>query len=272
MDRITEQQSIHRNLEKKSTAELVSAINSEDKKVAAEIEKSRSEITDLINVIVGKLEDGGRLFYVGAGSGGRLAVLDVIELPTTYGIPKGMINVILAGGVEHLVEALEEEEDNTAEGWLELKNRHVNQDDVVVGISASGTTPFVLETLKKCREEGILTGCIVSNPNSPIANYSDYPIEVITGPEFVTGSTRMKCGTAQKMILDMISTTTMIRLNRVQDTSMIHVALINNKITDRAVKILMKNTGIEDYEKAKAILLKHGSVDKAQKAQSVPNK
>lgn len=267
MDRITEQQSIHRNLETKSSAELVAAINSEDKKVALEIEKSLPKIADLIEVIVSKLERGGRLFYVGAGSGGRLAVLDVIELPTTYGIPKGMINVILAGGVEHLAEALEEEEDNIIDGWLELKKNQVSRGDVIIGISASGTTPFVLETLKKCKEEGIVTGCIVSNPDSAIASYSDYPIEVITGPEFVTGSTRMKCGTAQKMIFDMISTTAMIRLNRVQDTSMIHVALINDKITDRAVKILMKNTGIENYEDAKALLLKHGSVDKAQKAQ-----
>lgn len=267
MDRITEQQSIHRDLEKKSTAELVSAINSEDKKIALEIEKSLPKIVDLIEVITSKLEQGGRLFYVGAGSGGRLAVLDAIELPTTYGVPKGMINVVLAGGVEHLIEALEGEEDNRVAGWLELEKHHVSQNDIVVGISASGTTPFVLETLKKCKENDIVTGCIVSNPNSPIATYSDYRIEVITGPEFVTGSTRMKCGTAQKMIFDMISTTTMIRLNRVQDTSMVHVALINDKITDRAVKILMKNTGIQDYEKAKAILLEHGSVDKAQKVQ-----
>lgn len=273
MDRITEQQSKHRNLEQKSTAELVAAINSEDKKVAVEIEKTLPRIVDLIDVIVNKLEKGGRLFYVGAGSGGRLAVLDVIELPTTYGIPKGVFNVILAGGVDHLVEALEEEEDNTTEGWHELKEKQVHPNDIVIGISASGTTPFVLETLKKCKEEGIATGCIVSNPKSPIASYSDYPVEVVTGPEFVTGSTRMKCGTAQKMIFDMISTTTMIRLNRVQDTSMIHVALINDKITDRAVKILMKNTGIENYGDAKALLLKHGSVDKAQKAQqSFPHK
>ena len=264
MDRITEQPSLNRHLETKSIDELVSAINEEDKKVALAIEKALPQASKLIHAIVEKLEAGGRMFYIGAGSGGRLSVLDVIELPTTYGLPKGIINVILAGGVDHLVEALEEKEDDTEAGWSELQNRQISNRDIVIGISASGTTPFVLEALKKCRDNGIVTGCIVSNPDSPIAAASDLPVEVITGPEFITGSTRMKCGTAQKMLFDMISTTTMIRLGRVEDNNMVHVALINDKITDRAVKMLMKNAKIEDYDRAKALLLEHGSVKKAQ--------
>lgn len=264
MDRITEQPSLNRHLETKSIDELVSAINEEDKKVALAIEKALPQVSKLIHAIVEQLEAGGRMFYIGAGSGGRLSVLDVIELPTTYGLPKGIINVILAGGVDHLVEALEEKEDDTEAGWSELQNRQISNRDIVIGISASGTTPFVLEALKKCRDNGIVTGCIVSNPDSPIAAASDLPVEVITGPEFITGSTRMKCGTAQKMLFDMISTTTMIRLGRVEDNNMVHVALINDKITDRAVKMLMKNAKIEDYDRAKALLLEHGSVKKAQ--------
>jgi len=266
MDRITEQPSSHRDLEKKTIDELVLTINDEDKKVALAIEKALPQVSKLINAIVEKLEAGGRMFYVGAGSGGRLAVLDVIELPTTYGIPKGIINVVLAGGVEHLVEALEEKEDDTEAGWSELQNRNVTSSDIVVGISASGTTPFVFEALRKCREAGIVTGCIVSNPDSPIAAESDIPVEVITGPEFITGSTRMKCGTAQKMLFDMISTTTMIKLGRVEDNNMVHVALINDKITDRAVKMLMKTAEIADYDQAKDLLLTYGSVKKAQEA------
>lgn len=266
MERITEQSSSHRGLEKKTIDELVSAINSEDKKVAVAIEKALPQISRLIAAIVEKLKAGGRMFYVGAGSGGRLSVLDVIELPTTFGIPKGMVNAVLAGGVDRLADAREEKEDDLTEGWLELQKHQVKIEDIVIGISASGTTPFVLETLKNCREEGIATGCMVSNPQSPIAAESDFPVEVITGPEFITGSTRMKCGTAQKMLFDMISTTTMIQLGRVEDNHMVHVALINDKITDRAVKMLMEKTGMETYEEAKALLLKFGSVKKAQEA------
>lgn len=266
MTRITEQPSLYRHLEKMSVAELTASINNEDKKVALAIEKALPQINALIAAIEEKLRHGGRMFYLGAGSGGRLSVLDVIELPTTYGISKGVVNVILAGGVEHLIEAREEKEDDREAGWMALKEHQISDKDIVVGISASGTTPFVLTSLKKCREEGITTGCIVSNPDSPIAAEADLPVEVITGPEFVTGSTRMKCGTAQKMIFDMISTTTMIRLGRVEDNSMVNVMLINDKITDRAVKILMDKAGITDYAEAKTILFRHGSVRKAMDA------
>lgn len=263
MTRITEQSSLYRHLEKMSVEELTANINKEDKKVAFAIEKALPQINKLITAIVAKLENKGRMFYLGAGSGGRLSVLDVIELPTTYGIPKGVVNVVLAGGLEHLIEAPEEKEDDVDAGWDALKAYNISDRDIVVGISASGTTPFVLSALKACRTAGITTGCIVSNPLSPIAAESDLPVEVVTGPEFVTGSTRMKCGTAQKMIFDMISTTTMIRLGRVEDNSMVNVLLINDKITDRAVKILMDKAGISDYANARAILLQHGSVKKA---------
>ncbi len=263
MIRITEQPSLYRHLEKMSVEELTAHINNEDKKVALAIEKALPQINRLISAIVDKLQAGGRMFYLGAGSGGRLSVLDAIELPTTYGIPKGMVNVVLAGGVEHLIEAPEEKEDDTEAGWAALKAHDISGKDIVVGISASGTTPFVLSALNQCRAAGITAGCIVSNPQSPIAAASSLPVEVITGPEFVTGSTRMKCGTAQKMIFDMISTTAMIRLGRVEDNSMVNVLLINDKITDRAVKILMEKAGLTDYNDAKAILLKYGSVKKA---------
>lgn len=266
MTRITEQPSLYRHLEKMPVEELTAAINNEDKKVAVAIEKALPQINKLITAIVEKLQHGGRMFYLGAGSGGRLSVLDAIELPTTYGIEKGVVNVILAGGLEHLIEAPEEKEDDTEAGWNELQKHNISSDDIVVGISASGTTPFVLSALQQCRANNITAGCIVSNPGSPIAAAAAIAVEVITGPEFVTGSTRMKCGTAQKMIFDMISTATMIQLGRVEDNSMVNVLLINDKITDRAVKILMEKASLKNYDEAKAILLKFGSVKKAMDA------
>lgn len=262
MIRITEQPSTHRNLELKTIEQITGLINQEDRSVALAIEKALPNINLLINAIVCKLEAGGRMFYVGAGSGGRLSVLDIIELPTTFGIPKGMVNSILAGGIELLAEAREEMEDNFNEGWERLVLENISENDIVVGISASGTTPFVLGALQTCQKNRITTGCIVSNPGSPIAEYADFPIVIITGPEFITGSTRMKCGTAQKMIFDMISTTVMIKLGRVEDNQMVNVMLINKKITDRAVKMLMGRASITDYETAKKLLLQYGSVKK----------
>jgi N-acetylmuramic acid 6-phosphate etherase len=263
MVKITEQPSVHRHLEKKSIEEITSLINKENAVVADAIEACLPQLNLLINAVADKLKNEGRMFYLGAGSGGRLSVLDVIELPTTFGIQKGMVNVILAGGVEHLVEAREEMEDNYMEGWERLLAENINENDIVIGISASGTTPFVLGALEACKKNNITTCCIVSNPNSPIAAQSDYPVEVITGTEFITGSTRMKCGTAQKMIFDMISTTVMIQLGRVEDNQMVNVMLINNKITDRAVKMLMGRANIASYDEAKTLLFKHGSVRNA---------
>jgi N-acetylmuramic acid 6-phosphate etherase len=263
MIRITEQDSLYHDLEKMSVEQLTAAINTEDKKVAVAIEKALPRINVLIRETVHKLKQGGRLFYLGAGSGGRLAVLDAIELPTTYGVEKGIVVPILAGGIERLADALEEKEDEPLAGWAQLQKAAITQKDIVIGISASGTTPFVLGALEKCQENGIETGCIVSNPDSPIAARATYPVEIITGQEFVTGSTRMKCGTAQKMVFDMISTTVMISLGRVEGNKMVHVKLINDKIVDRSVRMLMEKTGISDYEKARSILLENGSVKNA---------
>lgn len=264
MLKITEQESLYRHLENMSIEEITHNINKEDKQVAIAIERALPAINNLIHVVVDKIIAGGRLFYMGAGSGGRLSVLDVIELPTTFGVQNDLFNVILAGGKEHLIEAPEEKEDDLNAAWSMLLEHGISKNDIVIGISASGTTPFVLAALLKCKKNNITTACIVSNPNSKIAEQSDFPVEVITGPEFISGSTRMKCGTAQKMIFDMISTTTMIKLGRVQDNKMVHVKLINDKIIDRAVTMLMNNTGIIDYNEAKELLLKEGSVKKAE--------
>jgi N-acetylmuramic acid 6-phosphate etherase len=263
MIKITEQVSPHRHLEKKSVEEITALINAEDATVAEAIERALPAVNRLIHAIVDVLSSGGRMFYIGAGSGGRLSVLDVIELPTTYGIEKGIYNTILAGGIPRLAEAREEMEDDPKAGWAALEAEGISVSDIVVGISASGTTPFVLGALAACRAGGIRTGCIVSNPGSPIAAVANFPVEVITGPEFIVGSTRMKCGTAQKMLFDMISTTVMIRLGRVEDNQMVNVLLINEKITDRAVRMLMEKAGIADYAVARGLLLAQGSVRKA---------
>lgn len=263
MIKITEQPSKYRHLEKMPVEEITASINQEDKTVAFAIEKVLPRINQLIIAIVEKLKSGGRVFYVATGSGGRLSVLDVIELPTTFGVSNGIFNVMLAGGIDRLVEALEEKEDDTTEGWKMLESQNISEKDIVVGISASGTTPFVLAALEECRKNNITTGCIVSNPDSPIADQADYSVEVITGPEILAGSTRMKCGTAQKMILDMISTTVMTQLGRVEDNRMVNMKLLNNKMLDRSVKMLMEKAAIDDYEEAKELLINHGSVKKA---------
>ena len=260
---LTEQPSPHRHLESRSIEEITTLINQEDATVAKAIEIALPAVNRLIHAVVDTLRAGGRMFYIGAGSGGRLSVLDVIELPTTYGIPKGIVNTILAGGIPRLAEAREEMEDDRQAGWEALQSEKITTADIVIGVSASGTTPFVLTALQTCRQHAIPTGCIVSNPGSPIAAAADFPVEVITGPEFITGSTRMKCGTAQKMLFDMISTTVMIQLGRVEDNQMVNVLLINDKITDRAVRMLMEKAGLPDYDKARQLLLEQGSVRKA---------
>ncbi len=263
MNKITEQPSRYRHLETQTVEELTDELITEYKTIALAVEKAKLQLDKLITAVVQKIRSGGRMIYLGAGTGGRLSVLDVLELPTTYGMEDGMIDVILAGGVDKLVFALEEKEDDKEEAWRSLQEKNISAKDIVVGISASGTTPFVLQGLKKCRENGIATCCVVNNPGSPITEQSDYPVEVITGPEFVTGSTRMKAGTSQKMIFDMISTTVMIQMGRVYDNSMWNVQLVNEKITDRAVRILMEKAMISNYEKAREILFEYGSVKDA---------
>lgn len=269
MEKITEQPSLYNDLEKKSIIELTEGLITEYKKIGDAIEKAKPQLDAFLQVAVDRLKAGGRLIYVGAGSGGRLSVMDIIELPVTYGMEKWQIDAVLAGGIDKLVRACEEMEDDTAEAWKILQEKNISSKDIVLGISASGTTPFVLHGLKNCRENGITTGALISNYGSPIAEYADYPIEVITGPEFVTGSTRMKAGSAQKMIFDMISTSCMIQLGRVKDNKMTNVVMINDKITDRAVRIMMEQGAIDDYGKAKEILFEYGSVAAALENQQV---
>lgn len=263
MERITEQPSLYRHLEKMSVDELVTNINREDQKVAPAIEKELPKIGKMITAIEGQLRAGGRLIYLGAGSGGRLSVLDKVELPNTFGIEKGVVICLLAGGEENLLQVLEEKEDDTEDALRQMELYRVNEKDFVLGISASGSTPYVLEGLKRCKELNIPCGCIVNNPNSPIAAACDYPVEVITGPEFISGSTRMKCGTVQKMLFDMISTTVFIRLGRIEDNRMVNVRLINNKAIERSVKMLQEERNIADYEEAKKLIIDFGSVKKA---------
>lgn len=263
--RITEQPSHYDHLEQMSVEQLTADINNENMTVPAAIGKALPAINRLIEAVEHKLKNGGRLFYVGCGTGGRLATLDTIEVQNTYGTDGTQIQAVFPGGIGCLTQTRESREDDTENSWQQLLDKHVSNNDIVVGVSASGTTPFVLAALRHCRAEGITTGCIVNNPNSPIAAEAYYQVEVITGPEFVTGSTRMKAGTSQKLIFDMISTTVQIRLGRVEGNKMVNAKLINNKLIDRAVRIFMeRNPQYTDYEEAKALILKAGSVKKAE--------
>ena len=260
---ITEQPSQYRHLEKMSISELLKNINSEDKAVPLAVEKVIPQIEKLVNSAADKLLTGGRLFYIGAGTSGRLGVVDASECPPTYGVPHGLVIGVIAGGAKAITQAVEFAEDSPERGWLDLLAHQVSSKDFVIGIAASGRTPYVLGALKTCRENGISTGSISCNPASPISEHADFPIEVVVGPEFVTGSTRMKSGTAQKLVLNMISTSVMIQLGRVEDNKMVNMQLTNDKLVDRGVKMVMQNSGITDYEIAKGLLLQHGSVKKA---------
>ena len=252
--RITEQSSLYDHLEKMGVAELTANINNENKKVALAVEEALSKINILIEAIERQVKNGG-----------RLATLDTIEVQNTYGIDGSQIQAIFPGGIGCLTQTRESREDDLENGWQQLCDKHITKDDIVVGFSASGTTPFVLSILKHCRKEGIPTGCIVNNPHSPIAEWADYAVEVITGPEFVTGSTRMKAGTSQKLILDMISTTLQIRQGRVEGNKMVNAKLINHKLIDRACRIFMeRNSEYKDYEEVRQLILKAGSVKKAE--------
>lgn len=261
--KITESPSLYRHIEKMTTAQVVALINEEDQKVALAVKKVLPNIEALVDAAWPKLAAGGRLFYMGAGTSGRLGVLDASECPPTYGVDADVVNGLMAGGDTALRFGIEDAEDSFETGWKDLLDHSISNKDFVIGIAASGTTPYVVGALRECRKNGIATGCIVCNPGSPVAAHSDHPIEVIVGPEFITGSTRMKSGTAQKMVLNMISTTVMIRLGRVQDNRMVHMQISNDKLVDRGTKMLMEKTGITDYEEAKARLLKYGSVHAA---------
>ncbi len=261
--KITEQASEYHHLESMGVLEILSHINDEDKTVPHAVADVIPQIEALVQAITDKMLMGGRLFYVGAGTSGRLAVVDASECPPTYGVPYGLVIAVIAGGEKAITSAVEFAEDNKEQGWKDLEAHAVSAKDVVVGIAASGTTPYVIGALEECRKRNIVTGSIACNPNSPVSAVVDYPIEVIVGPEFVTGSTRMKSGTAQKLVLNMISTTVMIQLGRVEDNKMVNMQLTNEKLVDRGTKMVMERTGMGNYEKAKEILLRFGSVKKA---------
>ncbi len=259
---ITEQSSNFDNLEKMSVKEILLGINAVDKTVPDAVEVAIPQIESLVKEIVVRMKNGGRIFYMGAGTSGRLGIVDASECPPTFGVEQGVVVGIIAGGDKAIRKAVEFAEDSTEQGWKDLQEFNVNENDTVIGIAASGTTPYVIAALKKCNETGILTGCITCNPGSPVALTAKLSIEVAVGPEFVTGSTRMKSGTAQKLVLNMISTSVMIQLGRVKGNRMVDMQLSNNKLTDRGTKMVMNELGI-DYDKANELLKKFGSVRKA---------
>ncbi|WP_321425189.1 N-acetylmuramic acid 6-phosphate etherase [uncultured Bacteroides sp.] len=260
--KITEQSSLHNELEKKSVKELLEGINAEDQKVAIAVQNAIPQIEKLVSQIVPRMKQGGRIFYMGAGTSGRLGVLDASEIPPTFGMPPTLVIGLIAGGERALRNPVENAEDNTERGWEELVEHQINEKDTVIGIAASGTTPYVIGALNKARQHGILTGSISSNPDSPLSAEADVPIEMIVGPEFVTGSSRMKSGTGQKMILNMITTSVMIQLGRVKGNKMVNMQLSNKKLVDRGARMVSEELGME-YEQAKRLLLMHGSVKKA---------
>jgi N-acetylmuramic acid 6-phosphate etherase len=262
-EKITEESGNYRHLEKMTIHEILTNINHEDNAVPVAVEKAIPQIEKLVSAISDKMLNGGRLFYLGAGTSGRLGILDASEVPPTYGMPYGLIIGIIAGGEEAIQKPVENAEDDKRQGWADLQEYSVCQKDVVIGIAASGTTPYVIGALQECRKNKIITGCITCNPGSPLTEQADYPIEVVVGPEFVTGSTRMKSGTAQKLVLNMISTTVMIQIGRVEDNKMVNMQLTNIKLIDRGTKMLMEKSGIKDYDQAKELLLKYGSVKKS---------
>ncbi len=258
----TEQSSKYEHLEKMSVHELLSNINNEDKTVPLAIEKALPQIEIVVSKVVEQMKKGGRLFYIGAGTSGRLGIVDASECPPTFGVPFDMVIGIIAGGDVAIRKAVEFAEDDKNQAWKDLSEWNINENDVVIGIAASGTTPYVIGGLEKCNENNITTGCITCNQGSPLAQTAQFPIEVVVGPEFVTGSSRMKAGTAQKLVLNMISTATMIQLGKVKGNKMVDMQLSNVKLIDRGVKMIMSEINIS-YEEAKVLLEKYGNVRKA---------
>ena len=263
--KITEQNSLHLNLDKKSIGQLLKEMNEEDQKVALAVQKAIPQLEKLVEQIVERMKRGGRIFYIGAGSSGRLGVLDASEIPPTFGMPSRMVVGLIAGGDEALRNPVENAEDDINKAWDELQQLHINKTDTVIGIAASGTTPYVLGGLRNARINGVLTASIACNPDSPVANEAELKIDVLVGPEFVTGSTRLKSGSAEKLVLNMISTVTMIKLGRVKGNKMVNMQLTNSKLIDRGTLMIMEESGLE-YEQAKNVLLVQGSVKKALEA------
>lgn len=260
--KITESESLYDNLDQMSVRELLEGINNEDRKVAIAVAREIPKIEKLVTRIVERMRRGGRLFYIGAGTSGRLGVLDASEIPPTYGMPNTLVIGLIAGGDRALRNPVESAEDDLDKAWEELQQYHINTNDTLVGIAASGTTPYVIGALRKARSEGILTASISCNPDSPMAAEAEIAIEPVVGPEFVTGSTRMKSGTAQKMVLNMITTSTMIKLGRVKGNRMVNMQLTNQKLVDRGTRMIMEELRL-DYEQSKNLLLLHGSVREA---------
>jgi len=260
----TEQDSNHNHLEKMSVSELLLNINKEDKTVPNAVEKALPQIEALVVQIVKKLKQGGRLFYMGAGTSGRLGIVDASECPPTFGVSHDLVIGIIAGGDYAIRKAVEFAEDSKTQGWIDLQNYDINQNDVVIGIAASGTTPYVISALETCNKNNIITGCISCNENSPLSNAAKYPIDVVVGPEFVTGSSRMKAGTAQKLVLNMITTSTMIQLGHIKGNKMVDMQLSNNKLINRGVKMIMKEINVSEIE-ALDLLKQNKSVREAVK-------
>jgi len=262
MQTTTERDSHYDHLERMSVMEILQNINNEDQTVAHSVQKALPQIEKLAVAVAGKMKQGGRLFYIGAGTSGRLGVVDASECPPTFGVPFDWVVGIIAGGDGAIRKAVEFAEDDANQAWIDLCEFDINEKDVVVGIAASGTTPYVIGGLKAANGHGLITGCIVCNSGSPVAAEAQFPVEVVTGPEFVTGSTRMKAGTAQKLVLNMLSTSVMIQLGRVKGNKMVDMQLTNNKLVDRGTKMVMRETGLDEATAA-GLLQTHGSVRKA---------
>ncbi|QXP74635.1 N-acetylmuramic acid 6-phosphate etherase [Tenacibaculum sp. AHE15PA] len=255
----TEQSSKYNHLEKMSISELLSSINTEDRAVPLAVQKALPQIEELTKQIVIKLKEDGRLFYIGAGTSGRLGILDASECPPTFGVPHELVIGLIAGGDIAIRKAVENAEDSTNQGWIDLQEHNISNKDVVIGIAASGTTPYVITALEECNKNNIITGCITCNEGSPLALTAQFPVEVVVGPEFVTGSSRMKAGTAQKLVLNMLSTATMIQLGKVKGNKMVDMQLSNKKLIDRGEKMLVSELNISQ-ETASKLLKKYGNV------------
>lgn len=267
----TELNSKYNNLEKKEVNELLNCINDEDKTVPFAVEKAIPQIEKLVDQVISKLQEGGRLFYIGAGTSGRLGIVDASECPPTFGVSHELVIGIIAGGDYAIRKAVENAEDSHEHGWVDLTEKNISKKDIVIGIAASGTTPYVIGAIEKCNANGITTGCITCNEGSPLAETAKFPVEVVVGPEFVTGSSRMKAGTAQKLVLNMITTSTMIKLGRIKDNKMIDMKLSNNKLVDRGIKMIVDELKISPT-KAVELLTQHKNVRKAINAYHEENK